>query len=478
MRVRFCVALLALALAACSKRLELPVHQIQVPTPSDWQAADTEPVRTGEGWWEYLGDSKLDSVIRKALDCNHSLQAASERIETAAQERIVAGAADVPDLSVGANRLRQRQNFVGLPFPGLSDRVLSNSFTSSGMSFNVSWEADIWNRIAADKLAADATVAAREADLQAARLSISGQVAKAWFATVESERQIELARVILSHAESVLERTRERYRAGSRPATDVRLAEADVQRARVTVIQREQARDAFVRQVEVLACEYPAGERAIAATIPELPHAVPAGLPSELVFRRPDLVAAERTVLSSDARIVQARAALRPSLSLTGVVGTSSNTVLDLVNPSLQIWNYALGVAQPIFNRGRLKANVRAAEARAREAASSYEDRVWNAYREVETAMAAERTLRDQENALREVLRSNEKATELARDRFGAAMGDAFAVLNLRRTLLDIESSIVGLQAARIENRIDLHLALGGSFPDGQTAGDPVGPND
>jgi NodT family efflux transporter outer membrane factor (OMF) lipoprotein len=476
MSIRFAAASTAILLAACSKQMQLPVHEFQVAAPRAWRAAETGPLPTGEHWWEYLGDAGLDRVIRKALDCNQSVRAAAERIEAAAQQRVIAGAADLPDLGVGANRLRQRQNFVGLPFPGFADRVLSNTYSNSGLSFNVSWEADFWNRIAADKLAADATVAAREADRDAVRLSISGQVAKAWFAAVEAERQIELARAVLAHSEAVAERIRERYRAGSRSPVDVQLAESDIARARVTISQRGQTRDTFVRQVEILACEYPAGEFAVGAELPELPVQVPAGLPSELVYRRPDLLSAERSLLSADARIVEARAALRPAFSLTSAVGTSSNTLLDLVNPGLQVWNYALGVAQPIFNRGRLKANVRVTEARAREAAAGYEDQLWTAYREVETALAAESTLREQEDALRTVRRSTEEAISLAQMRFGAGMADVFSVLNLRRTALDTDSAILGLRRSRIDNRIDLHLALGGGFPAGSGAGDEAHP--
>ena len=147
-------------------------------------------------------------------------------------------------------------------------------------------------------------------------------------------------------------------------------------------------------------------------------------------------------------------------------MGTSSNTLLDLVNPGLQVWNYALGVAQPIFNRGRLKASVRANEARAREAAANYEDRVWTAYREVETTLAAERTLREQEESLQQAQLSTEAAIGLAQMRFGAGMADAFSVLNLRRTVLETESAVLGLRRSRIDNRIDLHLALGGGFGD------------
>lgn len=466
MSIRIAIAASGLLMAACSKPVKLPVHQFQVPAPETWQGATTAALEPGSDWWGYFEDAGLDAAIRKALDCSQNLRAAAARIEVAAQERRIVGAADWPDISVGANRLRQRQNFVGLPFPGLADRVLKNTYSNAGMTFNVSWEANLWNRVSSEKLAADAGIAARQADRLAARLSLSGQVAKAWFAAVESHGQVELAQAVVEHLETVAERTRERYRYGSRSSVDVRVAESDIERAKATVRERERARDLFVRQVEVLACEYPAGERAPGAALPDLPLQVPAGLPSELVQRRPDLVAAEQALLGADARIVQARAALRPSFSLTTTAGTASNKLLDMVNPNLQVWSYALGFAQPLFNRGRLKANVRVTEARAQESAANYESLMWTAYLEVESALASEQTLREQQGALRDSQRVTREAIGLAEQRYGAGMGDAFSILALRRSVLETESAVLSLQRARIENRVDLHLALGGSFDD------------
>ena len=466
MSARLAIALTALLMAACSKPVQLPVHQFKVPAPETWQGAATGPLVPGSDWWAYLDDPGLDAAIQKALDCSQNLRAASARIEVAAQERLIVGAGDWPEISVGANRLRQRQNFVGLPFPGLSDQVLKSTYSSAGLTFNIAWEADLWNRLSSQKLAADAGIGAREADRLAVRLSLSGQVAKAWFAAVEAHAQVEAAQAVVSHLETVAEWTQEHYRYGSRPSVDVRVAESEIERAKSTVREHERARDLFVRQVEVLACEYPAGERAPSAELPSLPPQVPAGLPSELVQRRPDLIAAEQALLGADARIVQARAALRPSFALTTAAGTASNKLLDLVNPNLQAWSYALGFAQPLFNRGRLKANVRATEARAHEAAANYESLMWTAFLEVESALASEATLHNQQKLLRDSQQTTREAIELAEQRYAAGLGDIFSILALERSILETESAVLALQRARIDNRVDLHLALGGSFDD------------
>ncbi len=474
MRMKWALAPTALLLAACSKPVQLPVHQFDVPVPEVWQGGESEASTPPTEWWTDYDDSGLDSTIRKALECSQNLEAASARVEIATLDSHIAGTRKWPELSIGANRIRQRQNFVGLPFPGLADRVLSNTFSNAGLSFNIAWEADLWNRLSSEKLAADATVSAREADQAAARLSLSGQVAKAWFAAVEAQEQIKLAQAVVEHLEIVLERTRERYRFGSRPSVEVRVAEGDIERARATVRERERARDMFVRQVEVLACEYPAGEMPLTEGLPAMPPQVPAGLPSDLVGRRPDLLSAERELLGADARIVQARAALKPSFSLTTVAGTSSNTLLDMVNPGLQIWNYGLGFAQPLFNRGRLKSNVRITEAQAEEAAARYEGLLWTAYLEVESALAAEKTLREQESDLRASQRSTRDAIGLAEQRYRAGMGDVFSILALQRSVLETEIAVLGLRRVAIDNRVDLHLALGGGFAPGAVQGDQI----
>ena len=464
MSVRLATVLSAMTVASCSKPVQLPDHQFNVPVPEAWQGAPTEPMAAGSNWWAYLGDPDLDSAIRTALECSQSLRAAAARIEVAAQERLLVGASEWPRIGIGANRTRQRQNFVGLPFPGLSDQVLQSTYSTAGLTLNIAWEADLWNRLSSQKLAADAGIAAREADRLAVGLSLSGQVAKAWFSAVEAHGQVESARKVAEHLEMVAARTREHYLHGSRSLVDVRVAEGDIQRANSTVREHERARDVFVRQVEVLACEYPAGERVPKAGLPSLPLQVPAGLPSELVWRRPDLIAAGQELLGADARIVQARAALRPSFALTTAAGTASNRLLDLVNPNLQAWSYAFGFAQPLFNRGQLKANMRVTEARSLEAAANYESLIWNAYLEVESALASEETLRNQQSALLDSQRTTRHAVELAEQRYAAGMADIFPILALQRSVLETESAVLALQRARIDNRVDLHLALGGSL--------------
>ena len=185
--------------------------------------------------------------------------------------------------------------FVGLPFPGTlgpsSDEHLFECGT--GRSTSLGRQTFGTGSVRRSLLPMPASRPARP-DRLGVRLSLSGQVAKAWIAAIEAHGQIESARALVEHLETVEEWTQERYLQGSLSLVDVRVAKSDIERARAVVRERTRARDLFVRQVEMLACEYPAGERVPTAELPPLPPQVPAGLPSELVQRRPDLIAAEQ----------------------------------------------------------------------------------------------------------------------------------------------------------------------------------------
>ena len=260
------------------------------------------------------------------------------------------------------------------------------------------------------------------------------------------------------------ERVRARFESGIRPPLDLRLALTEVNRAESLVEQRRQQMDAAVRQLEILMGQYPKAEYEIAEDLPETPGVIPAGLPSDLVHRRPDLIAAERRLLAADARIAQSRAELRPRFALTGATGSTSNQLQDLLNGEVFVWSLLSGVTQPLFNNGRLKAQVQQNEARSAEAAAGYEQAILRSYGEVEIALAADGFLAQQEKALESAVKQALAAQQLAEQRYRSGLSDIITVLQAQRTALDSESALQSIRRARLDNRVDLHLALGGGF--------------
>ena len=462
-------ALAMIALLGCAKSISRPERNLTVQAPGQWTAVELPDEGPDGDWWGYMSDAGLDQAIRAALTHNHDLRAASARIDAARRQARIAGAAALPSLEASLGRTRQRNNFIGLPFPGTEGRVLSSINTNIGLALNLSWEADVWGRVAAGKIAAGADVQAAEADLQGVRLSLSGQAAKAWFAALEAKRQIGLARASLESYRTSAQRVRARFESGIRPSLDLRLALTEVSRAESLVEQRRQQLDAAVRQLEILMGQYPNAAYEIAEDLPAIPERIPAGLPSDLVHRRPDLLAAERRLLAADARISQARADLRPRFALTGSSGTTSNQLQDLIDGDVFVWSLFSGVTQPLFNHGRLKAQVQQNEAIAAEAAAAYEQTILRSYGEVETALAADRFLAQQGDALETATKQALAAQELAEQRYRSGLSDIITVLQAQRTALDSESALLSIRRARLDNRVDLHLALGGGLPGGGT---------
>jgi NodT family efflux transporter outer membrane factor (OMF) lipoprotein len=257
---------------------------------------------------------------------------------------------------------------------------------------------------------------------------------------------------------------RARYERGVRSPLDVRLAAANEAAARAGVAARQSQLAAATRQLEILLGRYPAGAVTNLSELPAPAAPVPAGLPGELLERRPDLVAAERRLAASSARAAEARAALLPRLALTGTAGRTSAELEDLLDNSFSLWSIAANLAQPLYQGGRLRANVRLAEARAREATEQYLATVLRAFGEVEAALHDEQQLARREAELAEAVVQSRAAQRLAEDRYASGLEPLLTLLEAQRRAWEAESQWLAVRRARLDNRIQLHLALGGGF--------------
>ena len=397
-----------------------------------------------------------------ALEHNYDLKAAGARLAQAQAQARVAGAPLWPQLSATGTGSRRKQNFVGFPIPGQEGQVLTS--TSFGVNLNASWEVDLWGRLRAGAQAALADAAAAAADFHAARLSLAAQTARAYFAAVEAGRQVELARATVANYRLSAEQIEDRYRRGLRSSLDVRLGRSSLAAAEATLAQRRQQRDAVLRQLELLLGRYPSARIEVGDELPAIGGPVPAGLPADLVGRRPDLVAAERRLAAADRRLAQSQRALLPSISLTGSAGRSSSALSDLLNGDFSVWNLVGNIAQPLLQGGRLRAGVDQAAAAAEQALYNYAQSALRAYGEVEAALHAEGFLADQERALATAAEEAVAARALAEERYARGLAGLIALLESQRRAFDAESRLLAVRRQRLDTRIDLHLALGGGF--------------
>ncbi len=410
-------------------------------------------------WYHAFNDATLDALIEEALENSPSLLAVAARIDQAHSQATIVGAERAPSANLGAGAQRQRAQFFA---PGIGPQV--NRFTSYALSLNLSWEIDLWGRVRNGQAAAIADAEAATAAYAGARVSLVGQVAKAYFNTLTRKVLLEIAELDLESAGSLSRRIEERYRGGLRPALDYRLSLSDLAatESRVATARRDTA--LAQRQLEILLARYPSGRVVTAADLPTDPTAPPPFLPADLLWRRPDLVQAERLVAAATARHTQARRALLPRVALTSSAGTVSDDVSDLLDLDFSVWSLAANLAQPLFEGGRLLANIDLNEARQREAAAQFVETALRAFSEVETALATAEPLRERELALQRALQESQAGLEISEERYLRGVVDIVDLLQVRRNHFNLRSSYIAAKLDTLINQVDLHVALGGGF--------------
>ena len=463
MRLRLLTVVCLLA-AGCASAPPVKHPALDIELPEDWTTRDVTNGQLDVTWWEDFGDGGLATAVDIALSQNYDLRAAAARLEQAAADAQAAEGDLQPTVQGTFNGSRRKQNFIGFPIPGGEDRVLSTVSTNYGISLDVSWEIDLWGRLRNTARAALADLQTSAADLRAAQLSIAGQTTKAWFAIAEAQQQVDLSQETVQSFRSSAEQVQGRFEAGIRPALDLRLALLNLSNAEAQLQQRHQQLDSGTRQLELLLGQYADGEFETPAGLPEITPDVPAGLPADLVARRPDLVAAERELTAFLVRADVARTDLLPRLSLTGATGTATNGLRSLIDGDFGVWSLLGNIVAPLWQGGRLRAQVDRAEARGAEALASYANAALTAYAEVETALAAEDFLSERERHLAESRLQALAAERLADERYRAGLETYITVLDSQRSAFNAEAELIAARRTRLENRVDLYLALGGGF--------------
>ena len=419
-------------------------------------------------WWQAFGDEHLNACIEAALQHNRDLQAASARLSAALAQSELAGAGLTPQVDVNFNASRARQLFLGFPF-GSGSGVPSSTFTTYGLNLNVSWEVDLWGRLRDLDAAGIADLQAQTAEFEGAIQSLLAQTCKAYFAVVEARQQLALSEATAETFSATANDVRDRFQRGVRPAVDTFQAETNLRDAQANAASRRRQLHAAVRQLEILMGRYPANvtdsaaaldDRHLRATLQE----IPIGLPSELLARRPDLAAAERRLVATGCRVDAARADLYPRISLTATGGTTSLELGDLIDDAFRVWSLGANLLQPLLRGGALRAELARSEAVQQEAIANYGAALLRAFAEVEIALADANLLETQETAAAAAAASATQASDLARDRYQRGVTDFLAVADFQRRAFSSQAAAIAVRRQRIDNRIDLILALGGGF--------------
>jgi multidrug efflux system outer membrane protein len=458
----------AAVVAGCAVTPDYQRPAVELPAawkesaPAAWPGSTQASMADGR-WWRVYADPALERLVDEALARNTDIALAAARVDEARALVRESEAARMPTVEANAGANRSRASAAtGLRPPGLPQERSNYRVT-----LDASFEVDLWGRLRTATDAARADLLATSAARETVRLALVSDVAKSWFALRALDAQVESTRRALGLREDALALQKKRSDAGLISEFELRQleAEAAAARAQLPPLLRDQEREEAALSVLLGRSPRAVVESGVPREggDPGAPAVqVPAGLPSELLLRRPDIVEAEQRLVAANARVALARSEFFPSIVLTGFLGSESATLSRLFSGPAAIWTIAAAIAQPIFAGGRLEARTEAAEARERQALAQYQRAIQNAFRDVRQALATQARSREAYEAETARGRALSETLRLARLRQANGLASQLDVIDAERNMLAAENARIEALRAQRAAVADLFKALGG----------------
>jgi NodT family efflux transporter outer membrane factor (OMF) lipoprotein len=417
--------------------------------PANWVAGPAPSSAVLHGWLARFGDPILSQLVAEAMVHNADLRVAAARVESAAASAKAAGASIWPSVAL--------QGRGGGAMSGDGSGV-------QGLGLFASWELDLWGRVRSERHAGTAQYEATALDARYARESIAALVAKSWILAREAALQRRIAEEMIDSSNALAGLAGDRLRIGKGNEAEMVEAEANVLTYRDLALQADLARQNALRSLEVLCGRYPGASLDPGAELPPVPGAIPVGLPSELLERRPDVRAAERRVAAAFYRTHEARTARLPKISLVGSVSSVSSDLFVMKERDNPVWSLGANLVAPIFTGGALQAQVEFRTAEQKAAVADYARIGSRAFSEVEGALSTSFNLEQREGVLARAVTANERSLGFAQVRFDVGSGDLRAIRQQQLALHAARTSFLRARSERLIQRVNLHLALGGGF--------------
>lgn len=462
------VLLSALLLASC--RVVGPNYsKPMVPAPASFRGAIDAPVGTDNSsladlkWFEVFKDEALQELIRSALVRNHDLRDAVVRVDAGRASLGLAKADQAPTIGASADVTTLRTSSNG-SFPFANGFDQRRTFGSVALNL-LSYEVDLWGRLKRSTEAAQAELLATEENRKAVVTTLVSEVASAYFNLLELDAELEVARRTLATREASLKLIQARSQGGLATLLDVRQGEQLVHSAERSIPAIEQQIEQTENQIRLLLAQNPGPiTRGRSLMEQEQPVSVPPGLPSALLERRPDILAAEQTLIASNARIGVAKAAYYPRISLTSFVGSQSSALGSLFTPSTGVWQFVPQVTQPIFTGGRNRSNVELATAEQQLALIRYERTIQTAFREVSDSLVQHQKVKDVRARQEELVATLQDRSRLSYMRYNGGVDTLLNALDADRDLFDAELGLAQTRRNELLTLVQLYRALGGGW--------------
>jgi len=431
-------------------------------------APQTEPEGSEVEWRDFFGDERLKKLIELALANNRDMRVAILNVEQSRAQYRVTRSASYPSVNASGSYTRSALSLTGFPQAG-GGTSTSATFVSNEWSASVgttSYELDLWGRIRSLNRQALEKYFATEEGRRNEQISLASQVATEYFAQRESQELLDLSRRTLDAVQQSYNLNKAKFDAGASNELDLREAESQVETAKinVTTYQRQiaQAEDDLVLLVGArLNGDLPPGK---SLSDPKVLKDIRPGLPSELLERRPDILEAEHTLKAANADIGAARAAFFPMITLTGSIGSTSGQLSNLFNPGTGVWSFSPQVSMPIFDGGKNRANLDAAQVSKRIEVANYEKAIQTAFREVADALVGAESYSEQIEQDGSLVASEQRRYDLAELRYEHGADTYLNVLSAQQDLFSAEQQLIQAQYNKLSSQISLYQALGGGW--------------
>lgn len=471
----FSTGVVSILLAGCT--VGPNYQEPKLATPAGWQEArqkgiGVQPAELAR-WWASFNDPQLDSLVERAVKSNLDLRIAEARIREARASRALAASGLWPNLDISGSYSRSRRSENALTFGSVpsqaSIRLEQDLFTTG---FDANWEIDIFGGVRRSVEAADATLAASVESRRDVLVTLLGEVAKNYIDLRGLQRRLAVARENLKAQQNTLDLTRIRFQAGLTSDLEVAQAEAQVNTTAAQIPTLESSLKAAAYSLDLLLGLWPGAlwdELAGEKPIPVLPPEILVGLPSDLLRRRPDIRFAERRLAAATALVGAATADLFPKFFLTGAYGLQSISATDWLTGRSRFWSIGPTISWPIFDAGRIRANIEIRSAQQEQALAEYEKTVLAAFGEVEKSLVAYSQEQVRRQALLEAVASSRRAVEMAHELYVRGLSDFLNVLEAQRALYATENDLAQSEAAMASNLVALYKALGGGWATGSS---------
>ena len=425
-------------------------------------------------WWKLFKDEKLDVIMNQFIANNYDLEIALLSLNANKALSIINKNNLFPDISSSFTSSAMQTNNKGTQFDdieitipdGETIKFAETSITENyRLNLSSQWEVDIWNKMRLKNKAIDKNFQSNQNDFKYFRFSIISQAVKIYFSTVQASQQVSLSKASVDANQEIFKIVEDRYNKGiGASLLDYKLAKSNLLISKASFEQNKMSFDQYKRRLEILIGKYPSGtievENVLTNSLPDIPK----NMPSDVIMKRPDIVSSYNKIETALMELGYSKRLRLPSFNLTNSIGTSSGDLIDIINGDALVWSLGANVLFPIFQNGKINANIDLAKTMFEKAQIEYSNTLLSAFSEIESKLSFDQMLTKQVVLLSEALREAEDTYDLSKERYNKGLVDLITVIDTQKRMFDTRSRMILAKQLLIDNRIDLLICLGGDF--------------